>query len=36
VWQDKFIKLCRAQTRRNPLPVLAFRHFDRQSAWILP
>lgn len=36
VWQDKLIKLCKAQTRWNPLPVLAFRHFDRQSRRIFP
>jgi len=36
VRQDKFIKLLRGQTRWNPLPVLAFRHFDCQSKRILP
>jgi len=36
VWQDKFIKLSKAQTRWNPLPLLAFRHFEPQSRRILP
>ena len=36
VRQDKFIKLRKAQTRWNPLPVLALRHFACQSRRILP
>jgi hypothetical protein len=36
VRQDKFIKLLRGQTRWNPLPVLAFRHFACQNRRILP
>jgi hypothetical protein len=36
VRQDKFLELLQRQTRRNLLPLLAFRHFDRQSSWILP
>jgi len=27
--QDKFLKLRQRQSHRNPLPALAFRHFDR-------
>src|ERR1035437_7535405 len=36
VRQDKFIKLLETQIRWNPLPLLALRHFARQSRWILP
>ena len=36
VWQDKFIKLLKAQIRWNPFPVLALRHFVCQSRRILP
>ena len=36
VGQDKFLKLLNTQIRWNPLPLLAFRHFDRQSGRILP
>ena len=36
VWQEKFIKLLKAQIRWNPLPVLALRHFVCQSRRILP
>lgn len=36
VRQDKFIKRLETQTRWNPLPLLAFRHFDCQSKRILP
>ena len=36
VGQDKFIKLLDTQTRWNPLPLLAFRHFACQSRRILP
>ena len=36
VGQDKFLKLLNTQIRRNPLPLLAFCHFDRQSSRILP
>jgi hypothetical protein len=33
--QDKLGELREAQMRRNPLPLLAFRHLDRQSDQIL-
>src|SRR5665647_1057352 len=36
VRQDKFIKLLETQIRWNPLPLLALRHFSRQSRRILP
>src|SRR5665647_1830557 len=36
VRQDKFIKLLETQIRWNPLPLLALRHFARQSRRILP
>lgn len=36
VGQDKFLKLLNTQIRWNPLPLLAFRHLDRQSGRILP
>jgi hypothetical protein len=33
--QDKLLELFDTQSRWNPLPWLAFRHFDRQSNGIL-
>jgi hypothetical protein len=33
--QDKLRKLREVQMCRNPLPVLALRHINRQNGWIL-
>ena len=35
MWADKFLKRFFAQIRWNPLPLLALRHFEAQSNWIL-
>jgi hypothetical protein len=35
VGADKFVELLQAEARRNPAPLLALRHFDRQKGRIL-